>query len=85
MRTPTIGLFGIGLDTYWPQGFFRCEPNGYLQAALGLSGHATLYGRRNVMVNGDRRLLADVLEILAPRAEDAAEMPQPNSNHHCHD
>ncbi len=52
----------------WPQGFYRFDPNPYLQASLGLPEPATLYGRRNVMLNGQRRLLADVLEILAPQA-----------------
>jgi chorismate-pyruvate lyase len=69
----------------WPQGFFRCETNGYLETALGLRGPATLYGRRNVIVNGARRLLADVLEILAPQASGAAETPEPAPNHHGHE
>jgi hypothetical protein len=33
---------------------------------LGLSEPSDLYGRRNVLLEGSRRLLAEVIEILAP-------------------
>ena len=50
----------------WPQGFYRFDPHPYLQRVLTLDKQVALYGRRNVMVNAERRLLADVLEVLAP-------------------
>ncbi len=52
----------------WPQAFFSADPDAYMQAALGLDHAGKLYGRRNVLLDGSRRLLADVLEILAPVA-----------------
>ena len=50
----------------WPQAFFRVEADGRLSKLLGLAAPALLYGRRNVLVDGSRRLLAEVIEILAP-------------------
>ena len=51
----------------WPQAFFRVEADARLSRLLGLRQPATLYGRRNVLVDGSRRLLAEVIEILPPR------------------
>jgi chorismate-pyruvate lyase len=50
----------------WPQAFFRVESDVHLSHVLYLSQPATLYGRRNVLLDGSRRLLAEVIEILAP-------------------
>jgi chorismate-pyruvate lyase len=50
----------------WPQAFFRVEADARLRKLLGLRQAATLYGRRNVLVDGSRRLLAEVVEILPP-------------------
>jgi hypothetical protein len=50
----------------WPQAFFRVEADARLTKLLGLGQAATLYGRRNVLVDGSRRLLAEVIEILPP-------------------
>ena len=56
----------------WPQGFYRVEPNAYVEGRLGTTHAPVLYGRRNVLLNGTRRLLADVIEILPP-----VKSPQP--------
>ncbi len=50
----------------WPQAFFRVQSDSHLGHVLYLSQPATLYGRRNVLLDGSRRLLAEVIEILAP-------------------
>ena len=50
----------------WPQAFFRLESDSHLGHVLYLSHPATLYGRRNVLLDGSRRLLAEVIEIVAP-------------------
>jgi hypothetical protein len=50
----------------WPQAFFRVESDSHLGHVLYMSKPATLYGRRNVLLDGSRRLLAEVIEILAP-------------------
>ncbi len=50
----------------WPQAFFRVEADTRLSQLLGVSAAATLYGRRNVLLDGSRRLLAEVIEILPP-------------------
>jgi len=50
----------------WPQSFFRVESDSHLGHVLYLSQPATLYGRRNVLLDGSRRFLAEVIEILAP-------------------
>lgn len=49
----------------WPQAFFRAEPDPHMQTALGMRRSSPLYGRRNVLVDGSRRLLAEVIEVLA--------------------
>lgn len=53
----------------WPQGFFSVHPDAHLTDSLQLVRPQTLYGRRNLLLDGSRRLLAEVLEILAPAGE----------------
>ena len=48
----------------WPQAFFRLEADLHIGHALGLSRPEGLYGRRNVLLDGARRLLAEVIEVL---------------------
>jgi chorismate-pyruvate lyase len=50
----------------WPQAFFRVQSDAHMRTVLRLPQPGTLYGRRNVILDGSRRLLAEVLEILAP-------------------
>ena len=50
----------------WPQAFFRVEADAHIARVLHLSRPGALYGRRNVLLDSSRRLLADVLEVLAP-------------------
>jgi len=50
----------------WPQAFFRSESDTRTSAALRLGQTAELYGRRNVLLDGSRHLLAEVIEVLAP-------------------
>jgi hypothetical protein len=52
----------------WPQAFFRLKADAHAGAALGLRRAGFLYGRRNVLLDGSRRLLAEVIEVLAPVA-----------------
>jgi len=56
----------------WPQAFFRLKADAHAGAALGLRRVSLLYGRRNVLLDGSRRLLAEVIEVLAPIAKPAA-------------
>ncbi len=53
----------------WPQAFFRLKAEPHTGAALGLRHAGFLYGRRNVLLDGSRRLLAEVIEVLAPVAK----------------
>lgn len=50
----------------WPQAFFRLQSDSHMGHVLYLSHPDALYGRRNVLLDGSRRLLAEVIEILAP-------------------
>ena len=50
----------------WPQAFFRVAPDAHMASMLQLETACVLYGRRNVLLDGERRLLAEVLEVLAP-------------------
>ena len=50
----------------WPQAFFRVEADSHMMRVLRPRHPGTLYGRRNILLDGSRRLLADVLEVLAP-------------------
>jgi chorismate-pyruvate lyase len=53
----------------WPQAFFRIESDSRTKAALRLGQPGELYGRRNVLLDGSRHLLAEVIEVLAPVAQ----------------
>jgi chorismate-pyruvate lyase len=50
----------------WPQAFFRVRSDAHTESVLQLAEPRELYGRRNVLLDGNRRLLAEVIEILAP-------------------
>lgn len=50
----------------WPQAFFETVVDDHMRDVLGISGAGVLFGRRNVLLDGSRRLLAEVIEILAP-------------------
>jgi chorismate-pyruvate lyase len=50
----------------WPQAFFRVPSDRHTQSVLGIHQPCDLYGRRNVLLDGSRHLIADVVEILAP-------------------
>lgn len=52
----------------WPQAFFRLRADPHTGTALGLHRPSLLYGRRNVLLDGSRRLIAEVIEVLAPAA-----------------
>ena len=52
----------------WPQAFFRTTSDAHMNAVLGLGETHELFGRRNVLVDGNRHLLAEVIEVLAPVA-----------------
>jgi chorismate-pyruvate lyase len=56
----------------WPQAFFRMQSDLHTGAVLHLQEPCDLYGRRNVLLDGNRRLLAEVIEILAPAAQGEA-------------
>ncbi len=53
----------------WPQAFFRADADPHMSRLLDVADARVLYGRRNVLVDGQRRLLAEVIEILAPVPE----------------
>lgn len=55
----------------WPQGFFRVPADAHLNQVFGLNYTGDLYGRRNLLLDGARHLLADVIEVLAPSTEGA--------------
>ena len=50
----------------WPQAFFCIDADVRLRRLLDFDQARSLYGRRNVLLDGGRRLLAEVIEILAP-------------------
>jgi chorismate-pyruvate lyase len=50
----------------WPQSFFWIGPDAHLERVLCLPQPRVLYGRRNLLVDGNRHLLAEVIEVLAP-------------------
>ncbi len=53
-----------------PQAFVRVQSDPTINEALGLpEGTHTLYGRRNIHATVDKRVLADILEILPPHTE----------------
>ena len=49
-----------------PSAFFKVTADAVIKQALGLSGEAVLYGRRNVLSDSSNRTLAQVIEILPP-------------------
>lgn len=59
----------------WPQAFFRTDADAHMGRLLDLAAPRALYGRRNVLVDGQRRLLAEVIEILAPVPESMVPHP----------
>jgi hypothetical protein len=60
-------LLGEGVPHLsWPQAFFRVESDRHMRSVLGLQRSCDLYGRRNVLLDGSRHLIADVIEILGP-------------------
>jgi chorismate-pyruvate lyase len=50
----------------WPQTFFAAQSDSRLGAVLRLPRPSRLYGRRNLLLDGHRRILAEVIEVLAP-------------------
>src|SRR5262245_30341904 len=50
----------------WPQNFFRTGPDAHMATMLRQAKPRVLFGRRNLLLDGSRRLLAEVIEILAP-------------------
>jgi len=50
----------------WPQSFFRVGPDAHMERVLCLQQPLVLYGRRNLLLDGNRHLLAEVIEVLAP-------------------
>lgn len=71
-RTPLgrlLGDFGIAFVCR-PALFFRVEPDAAMRQALGLGpGAPALFGRCNRMHTPDGRVMADVVEVLAPLRE----------------
>ncbi len=50
----------------WPQSFFSVASDAHMERVLGLQQPGDLYGRRNLLLDGSRHLLAEVIEVLAP-------------------
>jgi hypothetical protein len=50
----------------WPQNFFRVAPDNHIAEMLQQPQARALYGRRNLLLDGSRQLLAEVIEVLAP-------------------
>jgi chorismate-pyruvate lyase len=49
-----------------PRAFLRVASDDFIQAALGLTHAASLYGRRNTLIDAWDRPLAEIVEILPP-------------------
>ena len=49
-----------------PLGFFSVESDAHINAALGLTGKHTLYGRLNTLQDHRGHLLAEIVEVLPP-------------------
>ena len=49
-----------------PRAFVRVGADAFINEALGISGQRPLYGRRNLLILPDKRVLADIIEILPP-------------------
>ncbi|CAM2070296.1 hypothetical protein SCOR_33295 [Sulfidibacter corallicola] len=52
------------------QGFVTCFSDGILERILGLGATTRLYGRLNRLLTDDDRCIAEVMEILPPKAVD---------------
>ena len=50
----------------WPQAFFRAAADSRLSAVLELRRPEWLYGRRNLLLDAHRQVLAEVIEVVAP-------------------
>jgi chorismate-pyruvate lyase len=64
----------------WPQAFFRIRSDARMAGLLLLPAPASLFGRRNVILDGDRRLLAEVIEILSPAEGNRPIQNEPDGN-----
>ena len=60
-----------------PQLFFRILSDAWLERMFGFSGPRWLCGRRNLLQDCERRLLAQVIEILPPQAANLVVLPSP--------
>ena len=49
-----------------PQRYFRVEPDQVVARALEMEGREPLYGRHNLISSPERRILAEMVEILPP-------------------
>jgi chorismate-pyruvate lyase len=49
-----------------PRAFLKLAPDSVMDAHFDLDGAHTLYGRCNVLLGGDRRVLARIVEVLRP-------------------
>ena len=49
-----------------PEAYIQVDADDIINHALGLTGHAVLYGRRSALWNSSQHALAQVLEILPP-------------------
>jgi len=49
-----------------PDAYFQITSDAVIHSALNLASPCRLYGRRNVIVDGARRTLAEVVEVLPP-------------------
>jgi chorismate-pyruvate lyase len=49
-----------------PQAFMRVACDPLIKGAMELTGSQELYGRKNVLMTPERKVLADVVEILPP-------------------
>lgn len=50
----------------WPQAFFKVNADPHMASLLRINSPTALYGRRNVLLDGSRHLLAEVIEVLPP-------------------
>jgi chorismate-pyruvate lyase len=63
----------------WPQAFFRVSADPRMAASLEVKPLAECHGRRNVLLDEHRRLLAEVIEILPPAGGVAIKTHEPSS------
>jgi chorismate-pyruvate lyase len=50
----------------WPQASFRIQADRHVSEHLHIAGNTELFGRRNVLLDAHRKMLAQVIEILPP-------------------